>query len=97
MNIVDAIKSGRLHRRKSQREWCYPMSSTNKKDIIFINAYSIEDILADDWEVKEVQSVITKEDFEEAWKRATKKAGGIDMVYGHYLPFRDLVAKELGL
>lgn len=31
MNIIDAIKSGRLHKRKSKREWCHSISATNLK------------------------------------------------------------------
>lgn len=93
MNIIEAIKSGKLHKRKINREWCHAPSVTNQ----FSLAYSIDDILANDWEVERVPVTITEDSFTSAWKRAVEKSGGYDIVYGGFQSFRDLVAKELGL
>ena len=93
MNIIEAIKSGKLHKRKINREWCHASSVTNQ----FSLAYSIDDILANDWEVEQVPVTVTEDSFAAAWKRAVRKAGGDDLTYGGFQSFRDLVARELGL
>lgn len=67
MTIIEAIKSGKLHKRKTQREWCHPRSSKNETSI----AYSIEDILADDWEVEEEKATITAAQFQKALDAAS--------------------------
>lgn len=92
MNIIEAIKSGRLHRRKIGRQWYYPMSATNQNDI----AYSIEDILADDWEIEEVRVTITYSEFDAAWMEAVRKNKTFEGLV-QQIEFRRLVAKELGL
>lgn len=92
MNIIDAIKSDRLHRRKIHREWCHPASVTNQTDL----AYSIEDILANDWEVEEVRVTITYSEFDAAWMEAVRKNKTFEGLV-QQIEFRRLVAKELGL
>ena len=69
MNIIEAIKSGKLHKRKINREWCHAPSGTNE----FILAYSIDDILANDWMVEEARVTITETDFANAVLETCKK------------------------
>ena len=94
MNIIEAIKSGK---RLKRRGW---------DDYIFIDdAYFLKNpeslkkefLLADDWEVEVLPVLVTQEDFQAAWQRAVKKAGGTDIVYNGFCQFSYLVAKELGL
>ena len=92
MNIIEAIKSGKLHKRKINKEWCHAPSVTNQ----FSLAYSIEDILADDWEIEEVRVTITYSEFDAAWMEAVRKNKTFEGLV-QQIEFRRLVAKELGL
>ena len=91
MNIIEAIKSGKKFRRKS---W-------TTRDFIDVDVprldLPIDALIANDWEVEQVPVTVTEDSFAAAWKRAVKKAGGDDIIYGGFQSFRDLVAKELGL
>lgn len=91
MNIIDAIKSGKLHKRKINREWCHAPSVTNQ----FSLTYSIDDILANDWEVEKKQVTITESDFESAVDRATQSFSMYDPP--HIREYLTQLKKELGL
>lgn len=92
MNIIDAIKSGKLHKRKINREWCHAPSVTNQ----FSLTYSIDDILANDWEVEEVRVTISASDLKTAWVKAVKSSGYHDDYSPHGWLYAEL-KKELGL
>lgn len=92
MNIIEAIKSGKLHKRKINREWCHAPSVTNQ----FSLAYSIDDILANDWEVEEVRVTITESVLSAAWEKAVKSSGYHDDYPPHGWLYAEL-KKELGL
>lgn len=47
MNLVEAVKSGKYFKRKNATEWRDPNTSR------FQYIYNLDQILADDWEVKE--------------------------------------------
>jgi hypothetical protein len=67
MNLIEAIKSGKLFRRKSQPNqdfWFRPMDS---------HSFTQDEILAEDWEVEEIEVTINKKEFHRAWKEALKK------------------------
>lgn len=97
MTLQEAILSGKRFRRKGWVEsgavspdyWTYAARGSF--------TLLTEDILADDWEVEQVSVTVTEESLAAAWKRAVKKAGGDGITYVGFKPFRDLVAKELGL
>lgn len=92
MNIVDAIKSGKLHKRKINREWCHAPSVTNQ----FSLTYSIDDILADDWEIEEVRVTINASDLKMAWIKACENIKRYDdTTPSHWLCVE--LKKELGL
>ena len=64
MNIIDAIKSGRKYRRKGFHSWCLPVAEKNNYH------FSIEDLLADDWEVEEKAVTLTISDLSKAYDEA---------------------------
>lgn len=84
MNIIEAIKSGnKCKRRCWKKQWIGPGINDQR------GAYlTIEDLLADDWEVKETTNTITRSQFEAAWKR---------VVIYDAPQVKELLAKELGL
>ena len=57
MNILDAIKSGKIKKRTSNPEWEDP----SKRYL-----YTTDDILATDWEIEERKIEITESEFDEA-------------------------------
>jgi hypothetical protein len=92
MNIIEAIKSGKkCKRRLWKKKWIDPKDRGHYINLTF------DDLDANDWEVEQVPVTVTEDSFAAAWKRAVKKAGGDDITYAGFKPFRDLVAKELGL
>ncbi len=82
MNIIDAIKSGRRFKRKSQPNQGYLYQAG--AGVTFYE----DDILADDWEVEQTPVTITREQFDKAFH-------DVSVYYAPIL--RDVLAKELGL
>jgi hypothetical protein len=91
MNLIEAIKSGRRFRRKSQPNQGYWYQKGTGA------TFYEDDILADDWKVEQLPVTITKEEFLKAWDKAVANNGGADAVYNGFISLRHLVAKELGL
>ena len=73
MNIIEAIKSGRRFRRKSwtSRDW---LTTEREKHV---NEYRldlpIEALIADDWEVEQIEIKITYNVFIEAYEESLKR------------------------
>lgn len=66
MNIIEAIKSGKRFARRNE-ECFFPynadrISANERKN------FSIDDVLADDWEVEEKKITITKSEFMSVFK-----------------------------
>ena len=89
MNIIEVFKSGKRFRRTSWEGNVWFKTS----DIV---PWSKSDILADDWEVEEIQVTITSKEFEAAWQRAMQKSNTLECLV-KILEIRELVARELGL
>lgn len=100
MNLIEAVKSGKLYRREAHAEdgvWLYP----NK-----VYTYEKDDIVADDWEIQEPFVLITRTKFWEAHAAAMKDAEehrmavtsnpSIHCYENGYTPIQCL-AKRLGL
>lgn len=84
MNLIEALKSGRPFRRLSKN--CIPRNDPKPGCPNYIEGWFtatsipylillVEDILADDWEVKEVTVNITVQKFWEAYAEAVKAEG----------------------
>jgi len=63
MNIIDAIKSRKPITRPGL-SWFTPNRDTR---------FRLEDIIADDWEVKDEGVLITRYQFEKAWSQTCNK------------------------
>jgi len=83
MNIQEALNRNRCWRRKGRDKWWKPRTSLYRLNI------SCEDILADDYEVKEH---ITKIDLETAWDKTVRNRDS----YPEKSPVA-ILAEELGL
>lgn len=83
MNIIEALSSGRPFRRP---KWVGGYLLLKEVENF---AFSVEDLLATDWEVEEKQVTITISQFTRAWNRALT-SGNEPLVY-------DSIVKELGL
>jgi hypothetical protein len=57
LNIIDAVKSGKRHRRKGNNLWSEALRS---QDVY----YNVESILATDWEIEERKIEITESEFD---------------------------------
>lgn len=64
MNLIEAIRSGKRFRRKSLKNSWFPANQGQDK---YIFQLSVEDIVAEDWEVEQVAVTITREQFTEVW------------------------------
>lgn len=62
MNIIDAIKSGRKYRQKGDRGYYHPLDKYSRYN------FTLEQVLADNWEVEKVGVTITRDSLQEAWK-----------------------------
>ena len=82
MNLIEAIKSGKRFKRP---HWDIYYSNQMEEEL----QLSIEELLAEDWEVEEKQVTITLSQFTRAWNRALT-SGNEPLVY-------DSIVKELGL
>lgn len=83
MNIIEAIKSGKPFKRHA---WSYFRSYSNSERI-----FSMEDVLADDWEVEEPGVLLTRMQIYVACIRAGLLSADSDEVR------TELFFKELGL
>lgn len=68
MNLIDAIKSGRPFRRKGYMRWAAKWDGCYSEILRYEPSeqrvtFTVEDILADDWEIREPQVTITKSQF----------------------------------
>ena len=91
MKIIEAIKSGKIYFRKNDSQRFIP---GDEYDFTYCQ------VLADDWEVEEVScyagsAMITREDFDAAWRRAEDVCENMQITTRHYL--YELVVRELGL
>ena len=95
MNIIEAVKSGKIFRRKS---WTHGESVIEMSDgLYFTPSYNaqryipcLSDIIADDWETEEKKVEITRSQIKKAWR----KTFNIESAESH--SFKTLI-KELGL
>ncbi len=83
MNLIEALSSGRPIRRPKWIGGYLPLKEVENF------AFSVEDLLATDWEVEEKQITITISQFNKAWSKATTK-------HNRYLVYESLI-EELGL
>lgn len=93
MTLIEALKSGKPLRRRG-----YYYSSSPAYNTIF----SVEDVLATDWEIIEPKVEITIEQLRIAHMKAFQKANGFSGSFAascgyHCTPTADEIAKELGL
>lgn len=97
MNIIEAIKSGKRFRRQvsvteGNPNWWTPVGEFGQFKT------SVEDVLADDWEVEEMEIKITSSDFEKARQQvATRINKNNNFGYVHISEYLDELKKELGL
>jgi hypothetical protein len=78
INLIEAIKSGRPFKRSSYSEWkCvhHQLGNLVYLDGGQIYPISAQDILATDWETKEVEVTVTRTAFLNAWAEALKEEG----------------------
>lgn len=96
MTLQEAIKSGRRFRRRGALSWnaATPQTAVPNQQIPVYNFVGRE-ILADDWEVEEIQITITESVLKAAWIRACQNNGYHDDSRPIYL-YAELI-KELGL
>ena len=91
MNLIDAVKSGKSFKRPEWRHfYSAPAQLLFTVEDIRLQL-TIEDILADDWEVEEKQITITESDF----NKAVVKTG--NLYYQDQGYWADALKKELGL
>lgn len=96
MNLIDAIKSGKQFRRKSQPNqdfWFRPMDT---------HSFTQDEIIAEDWEVEEEKIEITWTELSEKYNSAWNKfycAYGWEISHDRFTPglFEEYLKKELGL
>lgn len=104
MNVLQAIKSGKRFRRKPSIpgtvSWIGPLDVSTHWGASF----RLDDILAEDWEVEEVSTTITGNQFDAAWDKAAVAAWAKTMqpeeeyYTGHYIDaLYTSLKKELGL
>lgn len=86
MNIMEAIKSGKRFKRKGWDKF------HSKSEYTIID---FDILLADDWEVESEPVLITREQFDAAWRRAVDVCENMEIKTFHYL--YELVVRELGL
>jgi hypothetical protein len=89
MNLIEAIKSGKRFRRKSQPGsdiWFRPSDT---------HPFYQYEITADDWEVESQKATITREQFDAVWSKYVQRLDPADRQA--MLEELDTVAKELGL
>lgn len=105
MNLIEAIKSGKRFRRSS---WTHPvwLESHTEDKLNHSLDLQIESVIADDWEVEEVQVTITREQFDKAWSEALAahfkldsswEFGRWEIVVDNHSSIKKLLVKELGL
>ena len=66
MNIIEAVKSGKIFKRKADIEYNY--NSSLQHDAWY--QFNTRDILADDWEIEERTITITENAVDAAWEIA---------------------------
>lgn len=71
MNIIEAIKTGKRIKRKAWKDFFgidKGEFSIDVEDTGIVPAISARDIVADDWEIEEVEVKVTKSELYEACK-----------------------------
>lgn len=88
MNLVDAVKSGKRFRRKS---WFKNATDDQWLDVLKLDnaIFSLNDLLAEDWQIEQKSVTITREQFDAAWDKAFY-GDTLKDVYG-------TICEELGL
>jgi hypothetical protein len=86
MNIIEAIKSGKIYFRKNDSQRFIP---GDEYDFTYCQ------VLAVDWEVEQTPVTITREQFDAAWRRALDVYENMQITTQHY--FYEVVVRELGL
>ena len=82
MTLIEALKSGRRFRLGLDGEWL--------ENAYGYGQFSIEQVLADDWELEPVSVTITRETLAVAWTMAFDAQGGDEVAW-------DRLCRELGL
>ena len=88
MNIIEAIKSGKRFKRKSEIAW---MSGDQ------LYNYVKADIIADDWEVEERKVTITRDQLYAALTKAELMQQSLDRFPVGVSSIYEYIAKELGV
>lgn len=91
MNLIEAVKTGKWFRRASHPKKSFKFGTNPKEWTDFTK----EEILADDYEIEPESILITREDFDAAWRRALDVTENMEIKNQHYL--YELVVRELGL
>ena len=65
MNIIEAIKSGKKYRLHGTEGWFHPPVEHLQNSVFF----SVQHILADDWEIEQTPVSITREQFDLAFSK----------------------------
>jgi hypothetical protein len=86
MNIIEAIKSGKPYRRKNDLEFFTPGDEYD---------FTYSEVLSEEWEVEQTPVTITREKFDDAWRRALDVSENMEITTQRYL--YELVIRELGL
>jgi len=90
MNLIEAIKSGKMFKRSDWREYL-EVDLANTNDFVPLTP---EDILAEDWEVEEIIIPVTENTFDLAWQRAVNSYPPSGPWLDAFMP---ILKKELGL
>ncbi len=91
MNLIEALKTGRKIKRQKDDHW-FLYSLDSGYDNIY--EFSVNDILADDWEVEPPPPIVVtidREQFDKAWEKAEY------LVFNNSIPkLKAIMLKELG-
>jgi hypothetical protein len=87
MNIIEAIKSGKRFRRKGNLKWVHPFDCNEGA-----YCFSVNGLIAEDWEVEEKKVTITAEQLETAFNAALRP----EILTGSFYNILEELKKELG-
>lgn len=88
MTLIEALKTGKKIRKKSSGLYV-------NKDYPSVQ-FTIDDVLADDWEVEQTPVPVTREQFDSAWYKAKTSRSELGFPWDMDTVYKVLI-KELGL